>query len=119
MEEKHMGKWHYPEIDGKKSGEELKRRVQEAGLTVKDLQHYLHLSCPQPIYRWYRGIAMPSVDHLYAISVLLGLHIEELLVARPEADTEALGMVCWDCVPDRRGLEKRMLWYLKKFSRAA
>ena len=38
-----MGKWHYPEIDGKKSGEELKRRVQEAGLTVKDLQHHHQL----------------------------------------------------------------------------
>ena len=119
MTEKLMGKWHYPEIDAKKSGEELKRLVREAGLTVKDLQRFLHLSCPQPIYRWYRGLAMPSVDHLYAIAGLLGVHMEELLVERPEPAMEPSGIVCWESIPDHRNMEKRIILYLEKLSKVS
>ena len=119
MVEKNRDKWNYPEIDAKKSGAELKRLVRKAGLTVKDLQCFLHLSCPQPIYRWYRGLAMPSVDHLYAIARLLGVHMEELLMERPETAMESLNTVCWECVPDHGNMEKRVLLYLEKLSKVS
>lgn len=72
----------YSNIDMKKTGLRLKRLVSEAGYTVKDLQNYLQLSCPQPIYRWYKGQILPSVDHLLMLSELLNVHMEDLLVKK-------------------------------------
>ena len=70
----------YENIDMKKTELLLKEKIEKAGYTVKDIQNILHLSCPQPIYRWFKGIILPSVDHLYVLSRLLKLHMEDLLV---------------------------------------
>ena len=77
----------YPEIDLLRTGELLRSRIEEAGYTVRDIQEYLMLSWPQPIYRWFSGRVLPSMQHLYAISVLLGVHMEDLLV--PKVDTDS------------------------------
>lgn len=70
----------YPSIDMKQTGIQLKSKIQQAGYSVKDIQEKLMLSCPQPIYRWFNGKVLPSVDHLYVLSRLLKVHMEELLV---------------------------------------
>lgn len=72
----------YPNIDMKMTGLRLKRLISNAGYTVKDIQNYLHLSCPQPVYRWYKGLILPSVDNLFMLSELLNVHMEELLVKK-------------------------------------
>ena len=65
-------------------GIKLKKLFTSAGYTPKMLQEYLHLSCVQPVYRWYKGSILPSVDHLLMLSELLGVHMEELLVKKQE-----------------------------------
>lgn len=70
----------YPIIDMEKTGLKLKIMLKAAGYNVKFVQEYLHLSCPQPIYRWFKGKILPSVENLCALSRLLGVHMEELLV---------------------------------------
>ena len=70
----------YPTINIERTGKRLKHLLESAGFTPKMLQAYLHLSCVQPIYRWYKGTILPSVDHLLMLSGLLGVHMEELLV---------------------------------------
>lgn len=70
----------YENIDMKKTGLLLKETIEKTGYTVKDIQNILHLSCPQPIYRWFKGSILPSVDHLYVLSRLLKVHMEDLLV---------------------------------------
>ena len=82
----------YPNIDMIQSGLKIKKYIVCAGMSVKDIQEYLHLSCPQPIYRWMNGKILPSVDHLFMLSVLFGVHMEDLIVkkqaeALPEAGT--------------------------------
>jgi hypothetical protein len=72
----------YPNIDMERTGRKLRFAIKTAGYDVRTIQEYLHLSCPQPIYRWFKGKILPSVDHLYMLSILLGLHMEELLVPR-------------------------------------
>lgn len=59
--------------------------IKAAGYDVKDIQHYLHLSCPQSIYRWFKGKILPSAEHLSALSLLLGVHMEELLVLQNQS----------------------------------
>lgn len=75
-----MKKESYTNIDMEKTRLLLKRKIQQAGYTVKDIQKKLSLSCPQSIYRWYQEKVLPSVNHLYVLSKLLDVHMEELLV---------------------------------------
>jgi transcriptional regulator with XRE-family HTH domain len=70
----------YQPIDQVKTGIQLKMMLRAAGYDVKYIQEYLHLSCPQSIYRWFKGKILPSVEHLCALSRLLGVHMEDLLV---------------------------------------
>lgn len=71
----------YPNIDMKRTGQKLKELITAAGYDVKYVQNYLHLSCPQPVYRWFKGKTLPTVNHLYALSRLLKVHMEDLLVS--------------------------------------
>ncbi len=67
-------------IDVTETGKRLKKLAQRSGFSVKDIQQYLGLSCPQPVYRWYKGVILPSVDNLLRLSELYQVHMEELLV---------------------------------------
>ena len=72
----------YPNIDMQRTGRKLKHMIESAGYTPRIIQEYLHLSCVQPIYRWYKGKILPSVDHLFMLSELLNVHMEDLLVKK-------------------------------------
>ena len=72
----------YPNIDMQRTGQKIKYIIESAGYTPRMLQEYLHLSCVQPIYRWYKGLILPSVDHLFMLSELLGVHMEDFLVKK-------------------------------------
>ena len=74
----------YQPIDQLRTGKKLKTLIESAGYDVKYIQTYLQLSCPQSIYRWYKGKALPSLEHLSALSKLLHVHMEELLVFQGE-----------------------------------
>lgn len=82
----------YQPIDQIKTGMKLKKMLETAGYSVKDIQEYLHLSCPQSIYRWFKGKILPSVDHLYALSRLLNVHMEDLLVMQGENIVYSFGL---------------------------
>ena len=72
----------YPNIDLQRTGKKMKYMMESAGYTPHMIQEYLHLSCVQPIYRWYKGLILPSVDHLFMLSELLGVHMEDFLVRK-------------------------------------
>lgn len=105
----------YPNIDMEMTGLKLKRLISNAGYTVKDIQKYLHLSCPQPIYRWYKGRILPSVNHLLMLSELLNVHMEELLVKKTS------GIVVYDVVYFQRekSLGRCMKYYKKLYKKIA
>lgn len=75
----------YPNIDMQRTGRKLKHMIEAAGYTPRIIQDYLHLSCVQPIYRWYKGMILPSVDHLFMLSELLNVHMEDFLVKKSTA----------------------------------
>ncbi|MBR6537472.1 MAG: helix-turn-helix transcriptional regulator [Lachnospiraceae bacterium] len=69
-----------PIIDMKKTGKNLKQHILNKGYSVHTVQERLHLSCPQPVYRWFQGKILPSIDHLFALSLLLNTPIDDLLI---------------------------------------
>ena len=66
----------YQPIDQEKTGKKLKIMLESAGYDVRFIQNYLHLSCPQSIYRWYKGKVLPSVENMAALSGLLQVHMK-------------------------------------------
>lgn len=72
-------------INIRKTGIRLKYLAKCNGYSVKDIQEYLGLCCPQSIYRWYKGKILPSIDNLFRLSELYGMHMEELLVKKLSA----------------------------------
>ncbi len=99
----------YPEINIVKTGEKIKKEIQAAGYAVKDIQNYLMLSCPQPVYRWFKGKALPSVNHLYALSRLLDVQMEDLIVSAPPISEQK----------KHRCFEDRIMAYWKRLKRIA
>lgn len=99
----------YPNIDMQQTGRKLKHMIESAGYTPRIIQDYLHLSCVQPIYRWYKGKILPSVDHLFMLSELLNVHIEELLVKKSSV------LVIYDIEQSyAQAAQKRFMAYYKK-----
>lgn len=62
------------------TGENIIRLRKANGLSVHELQHYFGFEEPQAIYKWQQGKCLPSVDNLYALSRLLGVSMNEILV---------------------------------------
>lgn len=85
-------------IDQQRTGQKLKIMFKLAGYDVKYIQEYLNLSCPQPIYRWFKGQNLPTVEKLYALSILLGVHMEELLVLQGQSVNIGLYKVARVCL---------------------
>lgn len=104
----------YQNIDMERTGRKMKYMLEAAGFTPKMIQDYLHLSCVQPIYRWYKGKILPSVDHLLMLSELLHVHMEELIVKKNTAlltfDLERI---------NTKATEKRYMAYYKKIQQSA
>ena len=96
----------YPNKDMEQTGKRLKYLAEAAGYTPRMLQEYLHLSCVQPIYRWYKGVILPSVDHLLMLSELLNVHMEDLLVKKNAT------MMSYDI--EEHDVQKRWMVYYKK-----
>lgn len=77
----------YPVIDLKKTGENIKRLREARCISVVDLQYFLGLASPQAIYLWQRGVNLPTVDHLYALSRLFKVSMDDILVPQESSDS--------------------------------
>ncbi len=70
----------FPVIDPIATGKNILSLRKEKGLTVRNLQEFFGFEEPQAIYRWQYGKTLPSVDNLYALSAILGVPMERILV---------------------------------------
>lgn len=94
----------FPVIDKEQTGRRLAYLMEKGGLTPKDIQHYLSLSCVQTVYRWLNGINIPSVDNLYALSQLFQVSVDEMLAGNRKIPADKNQMIRKD---------RYLLYYLK------
>ena len=92
----------FPVIDPVATGKNIVRLRKARGLTVRDLQEYFGFEAPQAIYKWQRGQSLPTVDNLFALSALLGVSIEDILVSASlhVLNKEKPGQQTAVCCPD-------------------
>lgn len=70
----------YPMIDIFATGKNIEKMKNERGITVRELCKYLGMVNTNSVYRWFRGEALPTLDNLYAISVLFSVSMNEIIV---------------------------------------
>ena len=71
----------FPVIDPIETGRNIVRLRQARGLSVRDVQRWFNFDEPRAIYKWQSGKTLPSVDNLFALSALLEVSMNEILVA--------------------------------------
>lgn len=76
----------YPTIDICQTGLRLKALRKQNSINNTDLAAYLHLSSPRVIHRWHAGECLPSLDHMYALSVLYDISMNEMIVRAEDSD---------------------------------
>jgi len=70
----------FPVIDPVATGQNIIRLRKERGLSVRDLQRWFNFEEPRAIYKWQTGQTLPSIDNLYALSALLGVSMDSIIV---------------------------------------
>ena len=71
----------FPTIDPAATGRNILKLRRERGLTVRQMQEWFGFDEPRAIYKWQSGQSLPSVDNLYALSVLFGVTMNDILVS--------------------------------------
>lgn len=69
----------FPVIDMKATGRKILLLRLEKGFSVEDLADFFGFSTPIAIYHWQEGKSLPTVDHLYALSLVLGTPMDAIL----------------------------------------
>ncbi len=72
----------YPTIDLVKTGKNIQRTRKEKGVTVTQICEVMGFENPQSVYKWQRGASLPSVENLLALSRILGIPMEQILVEK-------------------------------------
>ncbi|MCR5477311.1 MAG: helix-turn-helix domain-containing protein [Lachnospiraceae bacterium] len=70
----------YPVLNTVATGERIRALRRARGLTVAQVAEFMGFSSEQAIYKWQRGDCFPTVDNLYALSRLLGVPMDDIVV---------------------------------------
>lgn len=74
-----------PTINVKATGLRIRQLLDDADMSVRDLQNVMGFTTPQAIYKWLHGKCLPSIDNLVVLSMVLGVSINEIIVVRYSA----------------------------------
>ncbi len=77
-----------PVIDMVKTGQNIGRLRKQAGLSVRNLQDIFGFATPQAIYKWQQGVALPTIDNLVVLAVVLQVRVDDILVTDTAAQIQ-------------------------------
>lgn len=69
-------------LDEVKTGENIKRLMQERGITIRDVQKYFGFNSTQAIYYWINSKRMPSLDNLVIMTSLFDVTLNDIIIMR-------------------------------------
>ncbi|SDB54092.1 helix-turn-helix domain-containing protein [Butyrivibrio sp. INlla16] len=69
-----------PAINMVATGQRISDLRTAAGMSVKDLQDVFGFGTPNAVYKWQRGLALPTVDNLVVLSAVFGVSIDDIIV---------------------------------------
>ena len=69
-----------PSIDLTATGIRITQLRQQTGLSVRELQEIFGFNTPQAIYRWQRGVTLPTLDNLVVLAAVFGTTLDAIVV---------------------------------------
>ncbi len=73
-------------IDAVATGKNIRMMLDKNDLTVLYLQDYIfNFGSSQAIYKWLRGASLPTIGHLAILAAVLGVSMDEIVVANTSA----------------------------------
>ena len=92
MSTKKVGGYKVPVIDLKATGQNIELLRKSAGVSVRDIQDVMGFANPQAVYKWQKGVCLPTIDNLVILAAVLDVTIDEILVydEEPAADISAM-----------------------------
>ena len=70
-----------PDVNLKRTGKLLKQLREKNHLKVSDLRDFFGFDYPNAIYDWEKGLKLPNISNLIALSILYEVSIDELLLS--------------------------------------
>ena len=80
MSTKKVGGYKVPVIDLKATGQNIELLRKGAGVSVRDIQDVMGFANPQAVYKWQKGVCLPTIDNLVILAAVLDVTIDEILV---------------------------------------
>ena len=73
---------NYPVIDPVGTGINLKTLITDSGYTIAGIGRKLGIADMSTLYKWRRGDTLPGIDNMLALSILLNVTINDILVTK-------------------------------------
>ena len=73
---------NYPVIDPIGTGSNIRLLIKNSGNTIAGVGRMLGIADMSTMYKWLRGDALPGIDNILALSVLLNVSINDILVTK-------------------------------------
>ena len=72
----------YPVIDPVGTGTNIKLLIKNSGNTIAGVGRTLGIADMSTMYKWLRGDALPGIDNMLALSIILNVSINDILVTK-------------------------------------
>ena len=72
----------YPVIDPVGTGSNIRSLIRNSGNSIAGVGRMLGIADMSTLYKWLRGDALPVIDNMLALSILLGVSINDILVTK-------------------------------------
>ena len=72
----------YPVIDPVGTGTNIKLLIKNSGNTITGIGRMLGIADMSTMYKWLRGDALPGIDNMLALSILLNVSINDIPVTK-------------------------------------
>jgi transcriptional regulator with XRE-family HTH domain len=70
----------FPVIDLVKTGSCIEEQRRKAGLTVREVQAHFGFEYPQAIYKWQKGLSLPTIDNLIVLADVFDVRMDDIIV---------------------------------------
>ena len=72
----------YPVIDPVGTGTNIRILIRNSGNTIAGIGRMPGIADMSTMYKWLRGDALPGIDNMLALSILLNVPINDILVTK-------------------------------------
>ena len=69
-----------PTVDMKATGQNIKNMMKAKGITARDIQARCGFGTPQAVFKWMRGVCMPTIDNMIIIADMFGCTMDDIVI---------------------------------------